>query len=93
MTPCCVGFGLERPSALSPANETERSVRNPSAVASTAVINSQRFQLSDLRVPLTANAANVNKRPSGLVRIEQVKGSIPSAAHLSRQKLSELLAQ
>jgi hypothetical protein len=52
--------------AMSPS----AAVRNPSAVDSTRTTNRQRFQLSELGVSCPANAANENKRPSRLVRIE-----------------------
>jgi hypothetical protein len=76
VTPWTISARLEQPSAfslslsLSGADGIAHSVRNPSAVVSSAAYQSQRRQPSDQQILKAANGVNGNKRPSGLVRIE-----------------------
>jgi hypothetical protein len=53
----------------------QRSVRRPSAVVPLTFPPGQRSQPSDQQVLDAANVLNRDKRPSGLVRIEQVRRS------------------
>jgi hypothetical protein len=75
-TPYAVIAGLEQPSAFSlSGDDNEGSVRNPSAVASSAAYQSQRRQHADQQILNTTNGVDGNKRPTGLVRIEYTNGT------------------
>jgi len=71
VTPLMITARLEQPSAFSLSGYgSASSVRNPSAVFSSAGYQGQRCQPSDQQIPNATNGVNGNKRPSGLVRIE-----------------------
>jgi len=67
---------LTRPAAssLRRIRADGRLVRNASAVALTSVLRGQRRKHCDVVVSPVANAANLNKRPSRLVRIVNRSG-------------------
>jgi hypothetical protein len=56
--------------SLSPADGIAHSVRNPSAVASSAAYQSQRRQHADQQILNTPNGVSSSKRQDSLVRIE-----------------------
>ncbi len=53
-------------------------VRNGYAAVFATAFGNQLYQRSDLHVPSAANAASLDKRPSSLVRDEEVVGSNPA---------------
>jgi hypothetical protein len=68
---CASASHGQRP--LSLRRDNRRPVRNPSAVVPTTLATSQRRQPLDLLILEASNAVNRDKRPSRLVRDEEVR--------------------